>query len=125
MTAATSTPSTAYAQLQQTLRQQPRTWLVTGAAGFIGSHLVQTLLSLGQTVVGLDNFATGHQHNLDQVQQLVGPDAWARFRFIRGDIRSAADCKTACEACTWCCTRPHWARCHARWPTRSRATRST
>ena len=54
------------------LAQQPRTWLVTGAAGFIGSNLVEALLGLGQRVVGLDNFATGHRHNLDQVREAVG-----------------------------------------------------
>ncbi len=71
-------------------------WLVTGAAGFIGSNLVEALLVLGQDVVGLDNFATGHQRNLDEVQQIVGPEAWSRFRFIRGDIRRIEDCRAAC-----------------------------
>jgi UDP-N-acetylglucosamine/UDP-N-acetylgalactosamine 4-epimerase len=87
---------TAYDTLQDQLRQQPRHWMVTGAAGFIGSHLVETLLGLGQTVTGLDNFATGHRHNLDAVQRSVGEVAWARFRFIEGDIRQLADCQTAC-----------------------------
>jgi len=90
-----STP-TAYTLFQEQLRAQPRTWLVTGVAGFIGSHLLETLLKLGQKVVGLDNFATGHQHNLDDVQQLVGDAAWQNFRFIRGDIRELADCQQAC-----------------------------
>jgi UDP-N-acetylglucosamine/UDP-N-acetylgalactosamine 4-epimerase len=71
-------------------------WLVTGAAGFIGSNLVEALLELGQDVVGLDNFATGHQHNLDEVKQIVGQEAWARFHFIKGDIRSIDDCRQAC-----------------------------
>ncbi len=74
-----------------------RTWLVTGAAGFIGSNLLEALLSLGQRVVGLDNFATGFQHNLDQVEEAVGPEAWARFRFIEGDIRSLDTCREACR----------------------------
>src|SRR5260221_12137619 len=74
-----------------------RTWLVTGAAGFIGSNLLEALLSLGQRVVGLDNFATGFQHNLDQVEEAVGPEAWARFRFIEGDIRSLDTCPEACR----------------------------
>ena len=87
---------TAYAQLQTQLRQQPQTWLVTGVAGFIGSHLLETLLGLGQRVVGLDNFATGHRHNLDEVRALVGEAAWARFNFIEGDIRHQADCQRAC-----------------------------
>ena len=86
----------AYQNLQQSLRQSPRTWLVTGVAGFIGSHLLETLLGLGQRVVGLDNFATGHQHNLDDVRALVGEPAWSRFRMIEGDIRLAADCQAAC-----------------------------
>jgi UDP-N-acetylglucosamine 4-epimerase len=87
---------TAYAELQIQLQAHPRTWLVTGVAGFIGSHLLETLLRLGQRVVGLDNFATGHQHNLDDVQSLVGDAAWANFKFIRGDIRELADCQQAC-----------------------------
>ena len=74
----------------------PRTWLVTGVAGFIGSHLLETLLALGQRVVGLDNFATGHHHNLAAVQAQVGEAAWARFNFIEGDIRELADCRRAC-----------------------------
>jgi len=88
-----STPSD---KLQPSLRAQPSTWLVTGVAGFIGSHLLEALLKLGQQVVGLDNFATGHQHNLDDVRQIVGEAAWARFRMIRGDIRHLADCQAAC-----------------------------
>ncbi|WP_395698922.1 NAD-dependent epimerase/dehydratase family protein [Aquabacterium sp.] len=91
------TAPTPYAQLQQRLREAPRTWLVTGVAGFIGSHLLQTLLSLGQRVVGLDNFATGHRHNLEDVRQQVGPQAWARFRMVEGDIRRLADCQAACQ----------------------------
>ncbi len=88
--------TTAYDTLQTQLRAQPRTWLVTGAAGFIGSHLSETLLNLGQTVVGLDNFATGHRHNLAAVQASVGEAAWARMRFIEGDIRNLGDCQAAC-----------------------------
>ncbi len=91
------TSPTPYALLQQQLREAPRTWLVTGVAGFIGSHLLQTLLSLGQHVVGLDNFATGHRHNLEDVRQQVGPQAWANFRMIEGDIRRLADCQAACQ----------------------------
>ncbi|MDH4393938.1 MAG: NAD-dependent epimerase/dehydratase family protein [Aquabacterium sp.] len=87
---------TAYDSLQDQLRQQPRHWLVTGVAGFIGSHLAETLLGLGQTVTGLDNFATGHRRNLDAVQASVGAARWANFRFIEGDIRQLADCQTAC-----------------------------
>jgi len=73
-----------------------RTWLVTGVAGFIGSNLLEALLELDQRVVGLDNFATGHRHNLEQVREKVGPERWSRFRFIEGDIRSLDACRAAC-----------------------------
>jgi len=87
---------TAYAQLLKNLPVSPKTWLVTGVAGFIGSNLLEALLKLNQRVVGLDNFATGFQHNLDQVQRLVTPAQWANFRFIQGDIRLLEDCHRAC-----------------------------
>ncbi|HZV55549.1 MAG TPA: NAD-dependent epimerase/dehydratase family protein [Rhodocyclaceae bacterium] len=87
---------TPYQQLQTRFRSECHTWLVTGVAGFIGSNLLETLLKLDQQVVGLDNFATGHQHNLDQVKRLVAPEQWARFRFIEGDIRKLDDCRAAC-----------------------------
>ncbi|MDO9314248.1 MAG: NAD-dependent epimerase/dehydratase family protein, partial [Burkholderiaceae bacterium] len=86
-----------YEALRSALRATPKTWLVTGVAGFIGSNLLETLLELDQHVVGLDNFATGHQRNLDEVASLVGTQRWARFRFIRGDIRSLQDCQSACQ----------------------------
>lgn len=86
---------TAYDTLRDQLIAQPRTWLVTGCAGFIGSNLLEALLRLGQTVVGLDNFSTGHQRNLDEVRALVGTEAWQRFRFIEGDIRQPDDCAQA------------------------------
>jgi UDP-N-acetylglucosamine 4-epimerase len=86
-----------YEQVQVELRQLPRAWLITGVAGFIGSNLLETLLKLDQTVVGLDNFATGYQHNLDEVQTLVTPQQWDRFSFIQGDIRSLEDCQRSCE----------------------------
>ena len=89
---------TRYEQIQTELRQTPKTWLVTGVAGFIGSNLLETLLKLDQRVVGLDNFATGHQRNLDEVQSLVTPDQWSNFCFIQGDIRQLADCQ---RAMTW------------------------
>ena len=76
------------------LRQQ-RTWLVTGCAGFIGSHLIETLLKLNQKVIGLDNFATGHRKNLKLVRKAVGEKAWKRFHFVRGDIRKVNDCYKA------------------------------
>ncbi|EIA0804347.1 NAD-dependent epimerase/dehydratase family protein [Vibrio vulnificus] len=86
---------TKYEQIQQELVESPKTWLVTGVAGFIGSNLLEKLLKLDQTVVGLDNFATGHQHNLDEVQSLVTTEQWERFRFIEGDIRDYASCELA------------------------------
>jgi len=88
---------TAYQQLQAHLPNEPRTWLVTGVAGFIGSNLLETLLKLNQHVVGLDNFATGHQRNLDEVQALVTAAQWANFSFVKGDIRELADCQKACQ----------------------------
>ena len=78
------------------LKQAPKMWLVTGVAGFIGSNLLETLLKLDQKVVGLDNFATGHQYNLDEVQNLVSPAQWSNFSFIEGDIRHFEDCQKAC-----------------------------
>jgi UDP-N-acetylglucosamine 4-epimerase len=86
---------TRFEQIQTELRNSPKTWLITGVAGFIGSNLLETLLSLEQRVVGLDNFITGHQHNLDEVQNLVTPSQWANFYFINGDIRKLADCHAA------------------------------
>ncbi|WDS36890.1 SDR family oxidoreductase [Pseudoxanthomonas sp.] len=82
--------------IRSRVAQETGIWLVTGAAGFIGSNLVETLLGLGQRVVGLDNFSTGHQRNLDEVQRLVGPQAWGRFRFIRGDSCDMQVCRAAC-----------------------------
>jgi len=87
---------TPYQQLLETLPASPKTWLVTGVAGFIGSNLLEALLKLDQRVVGLDNFATGYQHNLDEVQSLVTPTQWANFQFIQGDIRNLEDCQRAC-----------------------------
>jgi len=85
-----------YQVICEQLNQKPKNWLITGVAGFIGSNLLETLLKLNQSVVGLDNFATGHQHNLDEVQSLVTAEQWANFRFIEGDIRQFADCQKAC-----------------------------
>jgi UDP-N-acetylglucosamine 4-epimerase len=85
-----------YIHLLESLRAGPRTWLITGVAGFIGSNLLETLLALDQYVVGLDNFATGHPRNLDEVRSLVTPAQWDRFHFIEGDIRSLDDCREAC-----------------------------
>lgn len=87
-----STYDSTLAQLQR----EPKTWLITGVAGFIGSNLLETLLKLGQTVVGLDNFATGFQRNLDEVKGLVTAEQWRAFRFIDGDIRDLDVCRRAC-----------------------------
>src|SRR5690554_6875517 len=86
-----------YQHCRQALSVNPRAWLVTGVAGFIGSNLLEHLLKLNQHVIGLDNFATGHQSNLDEVQSLVSPEQWARFTFIEGDIRNLEHCQQACE----------------------------
>ena len=79
------------------LRSEPRRWLVTGAAGFIGSGLVEKLLASGQHVVGLDNFATGKPENLADVRRRVGDSAWGGFSFREGDIRSLEACRDACS----------------------------
>jgi len=83
------------AELQ--LRAKPRRWLVTGSAGFIGSHLLETLLRLGQTVVSLDNFATGHRRNLDEVRKAVGDEQWRRHEFMEADIVDPDACQRACR----------------------------
>lgn len=82
-----------YESIQLSLQNSPKVWLVTGVAGFIGSNLLEVLLKLNQQVVGLDNFSTGHQHNLDEVKSLVTKEQWSRFNFIEGDIRDYATCQ--------------------------------
>lgn len=84
-----------YQQIISELSKQPKTWLITGVAGFIGSNLLETLLKLDQKVIGLDNFATGRQQNLDEVRTLVSAQQWEQFNFISGDIRNLPDCKAA------------------------------
>ncbi len=86
----------AFAQLKSDLKASPRIWLVTGAAGFIGSNLVEALLKLDQRVVGLDNFATGHRKNLNQLQNLVTASQWERFRFLEADLCVGHLCHKAC-----------------------------
>lgn len=88
---------TAYEQLRRDMQARPSSWLVTGCAGFIGSNLLEQLLLLGQKVTGVDNFLTGYQKNLDMVEAIVGPEAWKRFTFIRGDIRDLDTCRQACS----------------------------
>lgn len=87
---------TQFLNVKKDLRLNQKVWLISGVAGFIGSNLLEQLLKLNQRVVGLDNFATGRQHNLDEVQQLVSEDQWAGFTFIEGDIRNLDDCNKGC-----------------------------
>lgn len=86
----------AYETLKTHLQSKQYTWLITGAAGFIGSNLLEALLQLNQKVVGLDNFSTGHQRNLDEVQSIVTPAQWQNFSFMQADICNLASCQTAC-----------------------------
>src|SRR3954447_10967588 len=88
---------TALDQARAALVDKPRQWLVTGSAGFIGSHLAQALLLLDQRVIGLDNFATGHRRNLDSVRAAVTDEQWSRHRFIEADIRDGDACRSACR----------------------------
>lgn len=86
-----------YGEVCEQLQAAPKTWLVTGVAGFIGCNLLEKLLQLDQRVVGLDSFATGHRYNFDKVRAGVTPQQWARFNFIEGDIRNLDDCRAACN----------------------------
>ncbi len=88
---------TAYTKILQKIQEAPCTWLVTGVAGFIGSNLLESLLLQKQRVVGLDNFMTGYQENLDLVRQAVGEELWKNFTFIEGDIRHIDTCHKACQ----------------------------
>jgi UDP-N-acetylglucosamine 4-epimerase len=78
------------------LRGKCHRWVITGVAGFIGSHLLESLLGLQQSVTGIDNFSTGHRRNLDEVRAIVGEQAWRGFRLIVGDIRKFDACRDAC-----------------------------
>lgn len=89
--------STVFECLKNDLKNNSQIWLVTGCAGFIGSNLLEALLKLDQVVIGLDNFSTGYQHNLDEVKSLVSSDQWSRFTFIEGDIRNLDICHAACQ----------------------------
>ena len=86
-----------YKKLKQKLQNKKSTWLITGVAGFIGSNLLEHLLTLDQIVVGLDNFSTGHLHNLDEVQSIVSEKQWDNFTCIKGDIREPDSCHSACK----------------------------
>lgn len=81
-----------YKQVEGALSSKPETWLITGVAGFIGSNLLEALLKLNQKVIGLDNFATGHQANLDEVKESVSTEQWSAFTFVEGDIRDPETC---------------------------------
>ena len=87
-----------YQEALRLLKNHPKTWLITGVAGFIGSNLLEQLLLHGQKVAGLDNFATGHPRNLEEVRATVGDLAWANFQFIEGDIRDLDTCRRACQS---------------------------
>jgi len=84
-----------YKEVQEDLIKNPKIWLITGVAGFIGSNLLETLLKLNQNIIGLDNFSTGHQHNLDEVKLSVSVEQWHNFEFIQGDITNLETCKKA------------------------------
>jgi len=88
---------TSFEIIKQQLPVEPKAWLVTGAAGFIGSNLLEQLLRLDQKVVGLDNFSTGKRSNLEEVRKLVTAGQWERFRFVEGDIRSLDVCRQVCS----------------------------
>ena len=88
--------NTQYQRILDDLKKHPRTWLITGVAGFIGSNLLESLLLLDQRVIGLDNFSTGYRHNLQQVRRQTSPEQWACFEFIEGDIRNLSTCRKAC-----------------------------
>lgn len=86
-----------YEQVKNQLLQSPKVWLITGVAGFIGSNLLETLLKLNQRVIGLDNFATGYQKNLDEVKGAVSDEQWHQFDFVEGDIRDFETCQKVCQ----------------------------
>ena len=86
-----------YEHIKSVLLSRPKTWAITGVAGFIGSHLLERLLLLNQTVVGLDNFETGHAENLDEVRAAVREERWARFRLLEGDVRDPESCAQVCH----------------------------
>jgi UDP-N-acetylglucosamine/UDP-N-acetylgalactosamine 4-epimerase len=89
--------SPAYEHVRARLQSAPRTWLVTGSAGFIGSNLAEALLRMGQRVVGIDDFSNGFQHNVDDVRRQVGEEASERYRFFEADVRNPGDCAEACR----------------------------
>ena len=86
-----------YDKLRSDLKINPKKWLITGVAGFIGSNILEELLCLNQEVIGLDNFSTGHKHNLEEVKDNTSDIDWNRFTFIEGDICKFSDCQRAVE----------------------------
>ena len=93
-----------YQEVIEYLKKNQHTWLITGVAGFIGSNLLETLLKLNQKIIGLDNFSTGHQHNIDKAMHDAGSDLdGAKFQLINGDITNLEICKQACtqSSCSW------------------------
>src|SRR5512136_2283584 len=86
-----------YDDVRKQLQADPKSWLVTGCAGFIGSNLVEHLLKLDQTVVGVDNFSTGKRKNLTEVESLVTREQWSRFSFAEGDVRVLESCRRLCR----------------------------
>ena len=90
-----------YSETLSQLQKKPESWLITGAAGFIGSNLIEQLLKNNQTVIGLDNFSTGHLTNLDQVRTSVSLEQWQHFKFIEGDIRDLKTCRMACQSANY------------------------
>lgn len=86
-----------YNEVLENLKNNPKSWLITGVAGFIGSHLLEALLKLDQKVIGLDNFSTGYQSNLDDVKDNISASRWKNFSFIRGDITRTEDCMTVTQ----------------------------
>src|SRR3990172_11762618 len=89
--------SRVYITAQENLQKEPKHWLITGVAGFIGSNLLERLLRLDQTVVGLDNFSMSKEKNLQEVKSLVSEEQWAKFTIIEGDIRELENCQQACR----------------------------
>ena len=87
-----------YSEILKILEKEPKTWLITGVAGFIGSNLLESLLLLDQNLVGIDNFSTGHIKNLDEVRLAVGEERWKKFKFVEGDISDFKDCQIACKS---------------------------
>jgi len=88
----------AYESLSHHLRSGPQAWPVISVAGFLGSNLLEALLKLDRRAVGLENFSTGYQRNLDEIRTLATPEQWANFQFTQGDIRNRYDCRNACKS---------------------------